>query len=149
MKTIRPEFHKCSFRSIQNHGSANEEASDSDAGSNTEVDTGADGGGALTLEMKDNSFQLLMNRIRWLLKSGLQEDIQEAYEMTRLARQNTDFGDDIELELTEKLDEIIGLIHKDRVLGNDFTKSVHDVRPEKPVALGKRPAHTLAFKLAA
>lgn len=141
MQTIRPEFYDCANR----HPLAAAIRSES----NSDTDTDADSGGLMTMEMKDNQLKLLLERVSWMLKSGLKEDMAEAFEITRRAWQDADFGAGAEQILEDKLDEIIGLLAEDRALGAIFTKKAIGITPREAAAPAFVPDRRYPLKFAA
>lgn len=121
IQSIRPEFHACAAWQHHLDGAANA----------SETDSAADSGGMMTLEMRDNSFQVMMNRVDWLLKSGMREDVSEAFEIVRRAWQSRAFGDDLEGKLEDKLEQITEILNEDRALGGPFTRSALGLEPRE------------------
>lgn len=137
MQTIEPEFNKTAMHLFYESEKADKSHSESTATDN------------LTLEMTNNPFADLIKRIKLLLDTGLQEDMREAFSLTKTALFDKVFDGNLEQTLIEKLDQIIDLIHKDRALGNAFTKSVHDVQLENTMKTAAAPKPKPVFQLAA
>ena len=136
MQTIKPEFNGQAWW-LFDHENA------------SESDTAADQGGLLTLERHDNEFQVLMNRIDWLLNTGLDEDRTQAYEIARRAWQDCDFGAQNEQKLQDRLEDMIAQIHDERRLGAVFAGKALGLSPSIVRPAPEAPAPVLVFRRAA
>lgn len=115
----------------------------------SETDSDADGDiGVLTLEMTDNPFSSLLRRIENLLDAGSREDIFEALSLARAAVREKIFDDRQQDKLSQKLGEIIDIIHAERELGCAFTKGalgiISATEPEPAPSLSPYAAPRLA-----
>ena len=135
MISINPEFNESAWPYTLN-GTVN--ASDSDA----------DKAGVLSLEMTQSPFADLINKINKLIDNGLHEDTLLAYDLARTAISDAVFEDAQIAHITEKLGNIIDLLHAERALGAAFSKGVMNIPTQDQEEYTPQAAFTPAFRLA-
>jgi len=105
---------------------------------------------SLTLERQPDGFKKLVEKIEVLSRSGLKEDVRQALDMVRTARQDLDF-EDARVPVLENLSEkLADTLHHKETISNPFLRSaLHLISQPLAVMMPSVPKTALTMAPAA